>query len=118
MGHKPGVLISGASRIDFLERLANGIAFVNFDRRILRQSGSAMRHVARGSFGQYETKRGDVPAAVRLPGAIQPKQRKREAAFDCVPGLTVRNGKDCEMGRATAQESTNIIAGNRVLKIG
>src|SRR5579863_6523218 len=114
MGNEPGVLISGAARIDFLERLANGIALVHLERYIRRQSSGAMRHMSRGSFGQYETKRGDIPAAVRLAGAIQPEQRKREAAFDCVRGLPIRNGKDCEVGGATAQESTNIITGNRV----
>jgi hypothetical protein len=118
MGDKPGVLISGAARFDFLKRFANGVALVDFERYFRSQSSGAMRHVARGSFGQYETKRGDVPSAVRLAGAIQPEQRKRQAALDCVRGLTIRYGKDREVGRATSQESTNIIAGNRVLKIG
>ncbi len=77
-----------------------------------------MSHVARFSFRENPAKRVDRAAAVRIAHAVQPQERKGEAVFHNVRGLSVWNGKDGEMRRTAAEKTTGVIAGNGMLGIG
>src|SRR5271155_5822933 len=93
MRNEPSVLISGAARIDLFEGFTNGIALVELEGQIRRESGGPISHVARGALRKNEPKRVDGAAAVRVARAIQPEQREGETAFRDIRGLTVGNSK-------------------------
>src|SRR5271167_1185233 len=56
-----------------------------------------MSHVARCSFRENQANRVDRAPAVRIALAVQPQQRKGEAVFHSLRGLSIRNDKDGEI---------------------
>src|SRR5580658_4620285 len=118
MGNQPGILISGAARIDLFESLANGVALVEFDGEIRTQSGGAVGQMPGAASRQNKAKRVNRATAIRVARTVQPEQGKGEAAFHGIRGLPVGNGKDREVRRTSAEKPTDIAAGNGILEIG
>jgi hypothetical protein len=76
-----------------------------------------MSYVTSSALRENEAKSSDVAAAVRVARAIEPQKRKRDAAFYDVCGFGVRNAKDGNVRRTSAEESANVTARNGMLEV-
>src|SRR5258708_29044924 len=116
--HNPTVDIARRARIQSLQYFAHWIALVEFQSHLGTECPDALRHAASPTFRQNEAKAGNGSAPARLTGALQPQQRKRQAGFDGVRGLAVRDAQHGPSRRASAKNASRVVSREGMLEVG
>src|SRR5579859_1270314 len=73
--------------------------------------------MARLSFRQNKSKRNDGAAPGGVKRTMQPQQSNGQTALHRVGGLSFWNSQEGDMGRAAAEKSAHIGAGNRMFEV-